>query len=388
MNTPRSLAALVLFLAAVFLTTTAFQCGTAEMTTAKLAIQQNQLGKAEESLLRELQKNDKNEEAWFLLGDVRYKVKNFTGMNDAFTRALQLSETHKTEISRYRLDVWAQSYNRGIEYFNKGRDTASYYARSIQEFDLAVAVNPDSASTYYVRALSKYNNDDLAGADADVKKALAINPRSSEATRLQGSLYREEAAKKLAARDSAGARAAYTKAAATYEAAYRADPTSSEFIVLLIEAYDQAGMSDKALTLTQGAVERDPNNYIYRFASGVFLLRQNSYEQSIAQFTKALEIKPDEPEATYNCGVAYLNWGVAMKGDAEKAAAAKGKDAKVDEAYKEKFRKAVPYLERAAKTRKEDYLLHQQLGRVYAHLNMPKEAKAAFDEADRILKNQ
>lgn len=67
----------VLILTSLFLSTTGFQCGSAEVTTARLAIQQGQFEKAEQSLVKEVQKNDKNEEAWFLLGQVRWEMKKF-----------------------------------------------------------------------------------------------------------------------------------------------------------------------------------------------------------------------------------------------------------------------------------------------------------------------
>jgi len=76
----------LLFLAAVYLSSTGFQCGSAETTSAKLYIQQKQYAKAEESLVKQLAKNDKDEEAWFLLGQVRHETRNFIGMNDAYTR--------------------------------------------------------------------------------------------------------------------------------------------------------------------------------------------------------------------------------------------------------------------------------------------------------------
>ena len=104
---------------------TGFQCGSAEITTAKLAMQQKQWNKAEESLMRETAKNDKNDEAWFLLGQVRLELKKYNEMNDAYTKALALSDAHKGDISRNRVAIWAQLYNDGIAQYNKGRDTAA-----------------------------------------------------------------------------------------------------------------------------------------------------------------------------------------------------------------------------------------------------------------------
>jgi hypothetical protein len=51
-----------LLLALVYFSTTGFQCGSAETTSAKLYMNQKQWDKAEASLVKELAKNDKNEE--------------------------------------------------------------------------------------------------------------------------------------------------------------------------------------------------------------------------------------------------------------------------------------------------------------------------------------
>ena len=113
----------VLLLGAVFFATTGFQCGSAETTSAKLYIQQKQWEKAEQSLLKEVAKNDKNEEAWFLLGQVRFEQKRLPEMNEAFTRALALSDVHKAEIGRYRMSIWGSSYNDGVKFYNDSKAT-------------------------------------------------------------------------------------------------------------------------------------------------------------------------------------------------------------------------------------------------------------------------
>jgi hypothetical protein len=56
----------LLLVAGIYLTLTGFQCGSAETTSAKLYMQQKNWAKAEESLLKELSKNEKNEEAQYL----------------------------------------------------------------------------------------------------------------------------------------------------------------------------------------------------------------------------------------------------------------------------------------------------------------------------------
>jgi tetratricopeptide (TPR) repeat protein len=377
---------LLIIVVAAFFTVTGFQCGSAEITTAKLAMQQKQWDKAEQSLMKELAKNDQNAEAWFLLGQVRLELKKYKEMNEAYDRALALSNEHKTEIERNRLAIWAQMYNDGIAMYNKGRDDKVNYDAAIESFSTALMLNPDTASTYYVTGLAYYAKGDLENALKNLDIALQKKPMYADAARLEGKIYMERGTLKKQGKDEDGATADFARAAESFEKMYKAEPEDADNITYLIEAYEAANQQEKAMKLTKDAVASDPNNYVYRFAYGVFLLRSNEFADAVEQFKKALEIQPESDDATYNLGVAYLNWGVAMKEEAE-SKASDSRDAKIDQSYKEKFKLAVPYLEKSTKTRADDASLWLQLGRVYANLNMVKESKAAFDQADKITKN-
>lgn len=379
---------LLLCAAVVFFSTTGFQCGSAELTSAKLYIQQKQWDKAEQSLLKEIAKNDKNEEAWFLLGQTRLEVKNYTGMNEAYTKALAISDAHKVDIQRNRLAIWATLYNDGVAAYNKGRDSAAQYDVAIEKFNTAINLVPDSANTYYVAAMAHYAKKDYGGAVSKLGKALELNPNFGDAARFAAQLHYAAATEALAANDTAKAMESLAKSARMYEAAYKAEPNNVENITGLIDVYERMKQSDKAMALTKEAIAKDPNNKIFRYAYGVFLLKSENFGESTEQFKKAIEIDPKYGDAIYNLGVAYLNWGVAMKVEADKAAEKAGKNAKEDKSYQEKFKVAIPYLERATEFRIDDAGLWQQLGRVYANLNMVEKSKAAFEKYDAIMKGK
>ena len=383
----------LLLLAFVYMSTTGFQCGSAETTSAKLYINQKQYDKAEASLLKELAKNDKNEEAWFLLGQVRLDLKKYAEMNESYSRALQISDVHKSEIERNRLAIWAMMYNDGVGLYNKGRDTAAYYDDAIDRFATAIAMVPDSSGTYYVRGLAYLAKQNQKSAIADFEKCLQLKPDFEDAARRVGEIYYNNGMEKANAKNEAGAVAEYLQAATAFEKAYAANPQSADNITNLIDVYGKTKNNEKALALTRSAVEKEPRNKIFRYAYGVFLLQQDKFAESIEQFKAAVDVDPNYGDAVYNLGVSYLNWGVALKAEADKKAEAerlknKGKDVKEDLTYKEKFKLCLPYLEKAEELRPDDLALLQQLGKVYANLNMVEKSKAAFEKLDKLSKGK
>jgi tetratricopeptide (TPR) repeat protein len=383
----------LLLLAFTYMSTTGFQCGSAETTSAKLYMNQKQWDKAEASLVKELAKNDKNEEAWFLLGQVRLELKKYAEMNEAYTHALQLGETHKVDIARNRLAVWAMMYNDGVNVYNKGRDTAAYFKTAIDRFTIAINMVPDSSGTYYVRALAYYATQDLKSALKDLEKAVALNPGMEDASRLAGQIHYNLGGERENAKDTVGAVAEFKAAVLMFEKAYNANPNSSDNIINLIDVYQRTKDAEKAFGLTQSAVQKDPNNKIFRYAFGTFLLKQDKFTEAIEQFKKAVEIDPTYADAVYNLGVSYLNWGVTLKEVADKKYEAeraknKSKDIKEDFSYKEKFKDALPWLEKAQEMRPDDLGLLQSLGKVYANLNMVEKSKTAFERFDRLSKGK
>lgn len=382
----------VLLLAAVFLATTGFQCGSAETTSAKLYMQQKQWDKAEQALLKEVQKNDKDDEAWFLLGQVRLETKRYKEMNEAYTHALLVAETHRPEISRNRRAVWGILYNDGVKAFNEGRDSASRYDKAIEDFAIAIELQPDSSSTYFVAGLAYFAKKDNQQAISMLETALQKNPKFGDAARLLGQVHYQQAVDRLSAKDSAGAQAEFQKSTKAFEQVYSLEPDSASSITNLIDVYERTGNSEKALALTRDAVAKEPNNKFFRYAYGVFLLKQAKHQEAIEQFDKALSIDPNYDDPRYNLGVAYLYWGVAMKkaadekAEAELKKAPKGKHVATDESYREKFKQSLPYLEKSIELRGEDAGLWMQLGRLYAILNMTDKSKMAFEKADKLGK--
>jgi cytochrome c-type biogenesis protein CcmH/NrfG len=74
-----------------------------------------------------------------------------------------------------------------------------------------------------------------------------------------------------------------------------------------------------------------------------------------------------------------VQWAVKLKQEAED----KGVN---DESYKEKFKLALPQLEKFLSQNKEDAQVWNLLGKIYANLGMNDKAKEAFENGDKYNK--
>jgi len=361
------------------------------LTSAKLYFRQREYAQAEASALKAVAKDSTDEEAWYVLGQIRYELRKYPEMIQAFEKAAAIDpKEHATEIHSYRMKVWADSYNAGIKYYNKGRDTASYFAVAVDSFKTAILAQPDSALTYYVCALALYANGQRDEAIATLYKGLEKKAAFPDALSLLGRLHMQSARAKLDQQDTAGAQQEYARAAVAFEKLYDLDRTDVANVMSLLEVYEKAKMDDKALNLTKNCADADPKNRLCRYAYGLYLIKKEQYEQGIKELETMLAIDPtakDElyKDAMYNLGVAYQNWGVALKAISDKKVEESKGKIKEDLTYKEKFKSALASFQKVEELKKDDPALYQALGKLYATLNMPKEAEAAFKTADRLM---
>jgi tetratricopeptide (TPR) repeat protein len=348
-------------------------CSSSEFSAAERAIEARDFASAERNLVFVIQKDSTNEDAWYLLCRVRFEMKKYREMLDAFKRAPVFSYQHKWMVSNYRLSAWAEAFNEGVAAYNNGRDSAQFLEKAIEHFETAIAMEPDSSSTYYAVGVAHYAKNDLKNAQSNLEIALLKKPDFGEAARLLGGIYIATADEKTSSKDTVGTLAVYRNAIRKLEIACQSGSGTPEDTTNLLLAYDKVGDWEKALLVSRKAVENDPTNKLYRYAYGTYLLRGEKFEQSIEQFKKAIQIDPGYADAIFNSGAAYLNWGIMLQ---EKA----------NPAYREKFAAALPYLEKSAEYRPDDALLWQTLGQLYANLMKPDKSKAAFERYDGILK--
>ncbi len=366
-----------------------FQCSSTELTSARLYIQQKNFDKAIEVLKKDVEKNPKSDEGWFLLGHTYGEVDDIENMVMAYDKSLAISSKFEKEIIDSKNFYWANSFNKGVNLFQRGNKTADedsakiFYDKSIDAFETAAVIQPDSADTYKNMAFVYMSSG---------RNELAIEPlqelvelkKELDGYRYLGEIYYTIGTSKSAeysisgnALDSMEAVEYYDKAIFILEEGVAIYPTDGELTRILNSSYIETGRIAEALESSKVLVEAEPDNETYRYNYGVILLQTDDYPGAEEQFLKALEINPDYENAAYNLGLTYVKWGTQLKEQEEE------KEVYTDEDI-EKYRQALPYLELIVETDAENAEIWELLGKVYSILSMQEEAIEAFNKADQL----
>jgi len=375
----------------MWLTFSAYQCASTEITSARLYIQQKNYEKAEEVLKKEVTKNPQSEEGWYLTGFVKHEKRDYKGMLEAFNQALKINKTHEREINQLLKASWAENFNDGVNYFNAANRSANQDSvkilrqKAINAFETAIMMQPDSNDTYRNLVFVYLSAGDLDGA-IEPSERWVNKVKSLESYQFITELYYTKAEQQWNKYQTSKNPVDSVKAVELYQitekyateglAKYPNDGTLNSF---LFNTYISLGKKDLALSKAKAAVEANPNDKFANYNAGTMLLEAKEYEQAVKYFKKALEIDPKYENAIYNIAACYINWGIQVREKEEEAN-------KTDKSYLQYFENAKTYLEQLVELSPNDYKTWERLGQVYAVLGMKEKAEAAFNKADELRK--
>lgn len=98
-----------------------------------------------------------------------------------------------------------------------------------------------------------------------------------------------------------------TSGSATLSATFGGQTPLAKLEGKLLNAYNRAGKTEKAMAEYQKQIEENPNNVTYRYNYGSLLLNAERYDKAIKQLQKAVELDRQDVKAQYNLGAAYTN---------------------------------------------------------------------------------
>lgn len=359
-----------------------YQCGSTEITSAKLYIQQKNWDKAIDVLQKEISKNPKSDEGFYLLGLVYGEQGNFEQMVSSYDKSLAVSKNFEKNISDSKKYFWAQAFNRGVGLYQRGvksTDTDSaqiFFDKSITDFKSAIMIEPDSGDTYKNLAFVYLSKGDNEAAVAPLKQ-LIEREKSLDGYKFLGEIYYVNGTNLKNQGKDAEAKEEFNKSIATLEEGLKQYPNNSDLLLTLSNSYIGADRTTEAIEPFKKGVEADPENKYYRYNYGVLLLGIEDFAGAETQFKKAVEIDPNYDNAIYNLGVTYLKWGTYLNKKADE-------EGKVSDEYKAKYQLALPYLEKAVQMKDANAQTWELLGRVYSVLGMQDDANNAFKKADEM----
>ncbi len=380
---------LILFIGVIF---SGYQCSSTELTSAKLYIQQKNYDKAIESLQKEVQKNPQSDEGYYLLGVVLGEKERYAEMIDAYNKSLSVSSKFSENISSSKKYFWANLFNKGVGFYQKGAKVADKdsmklsFDKSIDAFTSAIRIEPDSADTYKNLAFVYMSAQDYDNAIDPLEKLIEKEQALDGYKFLSEILYSKGVEKKnkydnnRVKSDSIEAMQYFDRAISVGEEGRKKYPDDADLLLTLSNSYIAANKIDVAIDAFKAGVAKDPNNQYYRYNYGVLLLGKNDFAGAEEQFKKALEVDPEYYNASYNLAVTYVKWGANINKIADEKGDLNNKE------YKDKYQKALPYLEKVVQNKKDDSAMWELLGKVYSVLGMQKDAENAFKKADELRK--
>ena len=370
-----------------------FQCSSTELTSAKLYISQKNWDKALEILQQEVQKNPKSDEGYYLLGTVYSELDQTEEMMDAFNNSLSISNKFADKINEYKAYQWANNYNKGVSLFQRGNKTADtnkdsskmFYDMAIEAYNKAAILEPDSGLTFRNLAFVYLTTGKNEEAVEPLKKLIDLE-KAEEGYQYLGEVYYTLGLNKMnefkssgIMEDSVKAVDYYNKGIAVLEEGLKRYPENSEMLNYKTQSYIGANRIEEALNSAKAQEEKQPDNAVYHYNYGVLLLNVEKYEQAEHQLLKAVEIDPNYENAIYNLAVTYVKWGTALNKEAETQGV-------LSEDYKQKYQKALPYLEKVVELDSKNPQMWELIGKVYSVLGMTDDANNAFKKADELRK--
>lgn len=366
----------------------AFDCSSAELTGAKLYLGQKQYAKAKEALLKDVQKNPKSDEGYYLLGSLYGEEGDIPNMIDAFDKSLAISPKFESQIKDYKKYTWQMSFNRGVSFFNAAVKTTKpdsmkiNFKKAVELFHNSTLCEPDSTIGYENMVAAYLNMGDQDGAVPILQKLTDMGKPAYSFAQL-GQIYLINGSKLMDSykssknvADSAKAYEWYGKAVDILKKGAAKYPSDSSILLQLGNAYYSSGEIETAITSFKTLTEKMPTNKDIRYAYGVVLLKGKKYSESVNELTEALKMDEKNSDVIYNLAAAYINWGnnlreVAVKSESD------------DKSYLKKFEAAIPYLEQYLTVKPNEAKVWVSLYQVYANLGMKEKAEEAYKKAEQ-----
>lgn len=276
-------------------------CQSAEMTAAKVYIQQENYPAALEQLKTAARNEPGNAEVFLMMGKLYAEMDSVQAMNQAFSTALELDSTMAGDINDWQLDKRVEYFNKGIKYGENNK-----WEKALEATQTAVNIDTTFVDGWANLAYFYTQLDDTAAAFDAYRMANKLDPTNIEyaktlAVHEFNTGNSEEAANILGKVIEEG------------------EPDVSVYL-LQGRILTQQGKIEEAEKIFLEAKEKYPNNTDVLFDYATLLFTKKEYEQAANYFQQAFDTDPNNMDALYNLTVALY------KAEKFEESAAKGEE--------------------------------------------------------------
>lgn len=166
--------------------------------------------------------------------------------------------------------------------------------RAVQEFEQIVQENPTDMQSLLILAQLYRASDNTAKAEETLKKALALEPDSSDASKQLAMLYMD---------------VGDFKAAIDLLQRITATDDDPDLLGTLAYAYERVQDYEAAATAYGKALEQDPENPVYHKGLAQNLLFSKKYDQALEEYQTIVQANPRDAEAYMRISQIYRAQG-------------------------------------------------------------------------------
>ncbi|MCK5833134.1 tetratricopeptide repeat protein [bacterium] len=265
-------------------------CQSAELTSARIYVQQNDYENALKQLKVAEQKEPTNPEVFIMLGKLYAEMDSFALMTKSFDRALELDSTGVKDIDAWRIDKRAKVFRKGQKAGERKK-----WEQAIEYSETAVLIDPSYVDGWY--NLGYFYQK--AGAEEKSKeayfKAYQLEPDNLMLAK-QAAVFKYNEGNTDEAIDILN------------KVLENGEPDIESY-TLLGNLYVSKGEAAKAEKVLDKAEALDPNNANLLFDRGVAKYNQKDFDGAIIYFGKILEIDTNNRDALYNLSLSQFSAG-------------------------------------------------------------------------------
>lgn len=298
----------------------------------------------------------------------------------SFKKVLKLDDRNRysRDASNNLLQISLQFFNKAVQRYNQAIQASDQEAFKIAYayYDRFFEARETMGKAYTERLDKTLKDNDIGMGTIRMQMAEAALQagKKEEAEQLFTNLidqgvdqvypYRRMMSMKLQAGDT-------TTALQIIEKGRKANPENKQLALDEADLYLKLGRSEELITKLKEALALSPENTTIKLALGDAYKQLDSTQQALNIYQEVYKQEPDNFFANYNIGVIYYNQGADYINESLKNS---GSSSSLQKKAKEKFKQALPYLEKAHEVKPEDPGPINPLREIYIRLGMEEKA--------------